>query len=82
MLSKTDIKTLTSLLATKSDVSDLREDVDGLKRTLQELTVSVDKLVGAIDNLRIEYVAIKMELDRHEKWIKQIAKKAGISLEI
>ncbi len=81
MLTTTDIQKLTSVLATKKDLQDLQKEVHDLRETIQGLSVATDKLAGAIDNLRIEYAAIKTELDRHERWIKQIAKKAGISLE-
>lgn len=43
MLSKTDIKTLTSLLATKSDVIDLKDDFVRLKKNLNRLVVLVKK---------------------------------------
>ncbi len=81
MLTNTDIKKLASILATKENILSLQEDVNGLRETVQGLTTAVDKLVGAIDDLRVEYVAIKTELNRHEKWIKMIAKKAGVSLQ-
>jgi len=48
---------------------------------IQSLTIAIDKLVKAVENLRSEYFAIKSQLDRHEKWIHQIAEKLGIKLE-
>ncbi|OGG47457.1 hypothetical protein A2761_03240 [Candidatus Kaiserbacteria bacterium RIFCSPHIGHO2_01_FULL_51_33] len=80
-LTSEDIQKLTSLLATKQDVQLLREDVSALRESVQGLTTAVDGLAGAIENLRLEYAAISTQLSRHEKWIKQIAEKAGIKLE-
>ena len=36
---------------------------------------AVDKLAKAVDDLRIEYSAMAMQLNRHEKWIQQLAEK-------
>jgi len=81
MLTSEDIQKLMQVLATKQDVQDLRDDVASLRESVQGLTTAVDGLVGAIENLRLEYAAISTQLSRHEKWIKQIAEKAGVKLE-
>ena len=81
MLTSEDIQKLMQVLATKQDVQDLRDDVASLRESVQGLTTAVDGLVGAIENLRLEYAAISTQLSRHEKWIKQIAEKAGVNLE-
>lgn len=82
MLTDQDIRKLTSVLATKSDVLELKKDVEGLRESIQGLLVAVDNLAKVISDLHLEYVAITHQLNRHEEWIKQIAKKAGISLKI
>ena len=33
-----------------------------------------------IKKFKMEYVAIKMQLDWHERWIQELAKKTGVSL--
>ncbi len=81
MLTNEDIKKLTSVLATKQDVQDLKEEFGGLKETVQALSVAVDRLIKAIDDLRQEYVAITSQVNRHEKWLQQIADKIGVKLE-
>lgn len=80
MLTTQDIQKLTSLLATKDDVREIREDVSGLRESLQGMIVATDNLTKTITDLRMEYAAITFQLKRHEDWIKQIATKAGINL--
>lgn len=82
MLTDHDIDRLTSVLATKREVRDLMEEVQKISKALSGLTTAIDGLVKAIDNLRVEYSAITSQLDRHEKWIQQIAKKAKVKLEL
>lgn len=81
MLTNEDIKKLSEVLATKEDIKDLKEDVDGLREMVQSLVVSVDKLVKAVSDLKTEYAAITNQINRHEKWIEQIADKLGLKLE-
>ncbi len=81
MLTDQDITKLTAVLATKQDVQDLKEELVGLKETVQALSIAVDKLIKAIDDLRQEYIAITSQVNRHEKWLQQIADKVGIKLE-
>ncbi|MBU0476654.1 hypothetical protein KKB68_01420 [Patescibacteria group bacterium] len=81
MLTDEDIKKLIDVFATKEDIRDLKENVVGLRESVQALTISVDKLVKAVENLGQEYAAVVAKIDRHEKWIQQIAEKAGVRLE-
>jgi len=79
---KQDISKLgVEIVVTKSDVSDLKQDMSALKELVQGLIISVDRLVKAIDDLRTEYVAMTSQLNRHEKWLHQVAEKLGIKLE-
>jgi len=81
MLTNEDLEKLIEVLATKEDMKDLKQDVDGLREMVQALVVSVDKLVGAVSDLKTEYVAITNQISRHEKWFQQIADKLGMKLE-
>jgi uncharacterized coiled-coil DUF342 family protein len=81
MLDNTDIQKLMEVLATKDDVRELKQDFDSLREMVQSLVVSVDKLVKAVDGLRQEYVMVTAKIDRHEKWLHQLAEKLGIKLE-
>ena len=81
MLTDQDIQKMAQVFATKEDIKDLKEDVSGLRESLQSLITSVDKLAKVIEDLRQEYVAVTVKVDRHEKWIQKIADKLGIKLE-
>lgn len=94
MLTEEDIKKLKEVLAAKEDLTkiltleefdqfkvEIKQDVSGLRESVQALTVSVDKLVKAVEGLRQEYAFVTVKVDRHEKWFHQIADKLGIKLE-
>ena len=82
MLTTKDIKLLTSVFATKADIQLMQTEIKELRETTHDLVTAVDKLAKVIDDLRMEYVAIKTQLDRHERWIQEIAKKAGVHLKV
>jgi hypothetical protein len=82
MLNDQDINKLTSVLASKKDVKEIRDDMDSLKELVQGLIVSSDNLATGISNMTTEYAAISTQLSRHELWIKEIAKKVGLNLKM
>jgi len=69
-----------SVVATRVELQEVRKDMADLKKLVQGLIVSTDKIATAISNLSIEYAAISTQLSRHELWIKQIAEKVGLKL--
>lgn len=81
MLTNEDIKKISEVVATKEDIKDLKQDINGLREIVQSLVISVDKLVKAVDDLKTEYVVITNQVNRHEKWLHQVAEKLGIKLE-
>ena len=94
MLTDEDVKRLKEVLATKEDLAkivtleefgqfkvEIKQDFDALRESIQALTISVDKLVKAVDDLRTDYAAITNQVNRHEKWFQQIAGKLGIKFE-
>ena len=69
-------------LLTKDDVRKIvREETADLRKSVQDLVTGIDKLVKSFAELQIEYVSIKVQLSRHEKWFKQIAEITGLKLE-
>jgi len=82
MLNDQDINKLTSVLASKKDVEEIKSDLGDLKELVQGLIVASDSIVKSIGDLTLEYVAIKHQINRHEEWIKQIAEKVGLKLVI
>ena len=94
MLTNEDIEKLKETLATKEDLAkivtleefdqfrvEIKQDLDGLQESIQSLTISVDKLAKAVDDMHQEYVVITGKVDRHERWFHQIAEKLGLKLE-
>ena len=80
MLNDQDINKLTSVLASKKDVEEIRSDLGDLKELVQGLIVSSDSIAKSISELILEYAAISTQLSRHDRWIKQIAEKVGLKL--
>jgi len=59
----------------------VNERFDKIDARIDQLVVAIDKLAKAVEDLRQEYSAIGAMLDKHERWIHQIAEKLGIKLE-
>ena len=57
------------------------ERFDEVKKDFVDLQTSVDGYAKRADTYFQEMVALSHKVDRHEKWIKQIADKLGIKLE-
>ncbi|MBP6908698.1 MAG: hypothetical protein KBB75_02665 [Candidatus Pacebacteria bacterium] len=80
MLNDEDINKLTSVLASKKDIEEVKSDMADLKELVQGLIISSDSIVKSISGLSMEYAAISTQLSRHDLWIKQIAEKVGLKL--
>lgn len=63
---------------TKEDFEEFREE---MRKSFSDLQTSVDTYAKKADTYFQEMVALTAKVDRHEKWIKQIADKLGIKLE-
>lgn len=69
------------LINVEEDLKEIKGELKILSETVHELVGAVDKLAKAVEDLLIEYSATAMKVDRHEKWILQIAEKLGIKLQ-
>jgi protein subunit release factor A len=69
-----------SLLASKQELNEVKNNTEELKELVQGLIISNDSIAKSISDLRLEYAAISTQLTRHERWIKQIAEKVGLNL--
>lgn len=67
-------------MATKDDIQRLDGRIEKLESSVNELTQSIERLVKLITDLQTEYAAIKMQMDRYDRWFKEIADKVGIQL--
>ncbi len=68
------------VFATKEDIRSVTDRLDRLESLVRGLLTGVDKLATSVDKLLLEYAAVSEQLTRHERWIKQIAKKSGVML--
>lgn len=80
MLTDEDIKKLIEVFATREE---MKEMVNNLvtKEEFSNLQSSVDTYAHKADNYFKEMVALTHKVDRHEKWIQQIAGRLGVKLE-
>jgi uncharacterized coiled-coil DUF342 family protein len=80
MLTEEDIKKLIDVFATREEVA-TKKDLDELKQDFVNLQTSVDSYTKRADAYFQEMVALSHKVDRHEKWIQQLATKLGVKLE-
>jgi len=80
MLENEDIEKLISVFATKDD---LKEAVRNLstKDDFNNLLNAVDAYAKKADTYFQEMVMLSHKVDRHEKWIQQVAEKLDLKLE-
>lgn len=71
-------------MATSDDISRLDARIDELDRKFErkfnDVMNAIDGLAKAVSDLTLEYAAVKMQLMRHEEWIRLIAERAGVKL--
>ncbi|MFA6474427.1 MAG: hypothetical protein WCV85_06145 [Patescibacteria group bacterium] len=83
MLNKEEITQLidglSNAFATKQDLADTEKRLD---EKVSSLISSVDAYAKKADTFFQELVVQVHRVDRHEKWIKQIADKLGVPLQI
>jgi len=66
------------VFATKEDLEKMKED---LSKDFSNLITSVDNYAVKADNYFQEMIVLTHKVDRHEKWILQLAEKLGLKLE-
>ena len=78
MLTDEDIK---KLIEAERTVFTTKDDFDRLREDFANLQSAVDAYAKKADTYFQEMVALAHRVDRHEKWIQQIAEKLGVKLE-
>ena len=63
---------------TKEDFESFREE---MRKDFSNLQTSVDSYAKKADNYFQEMLALANKIDRHEKWLHQLAEKLGVKLE-
>ena len=78
MLTQEDIQKLIEVFATKEDFSSFRDEY---RNDFSALQTSVDTYAKKANDYYQEMVMMNQKLNRHEKWIQQLAAKLEIKLE-
>ena len=82
MLTNEDVKKIVNanreVFATKEDFSVFKDE---LRKDFSDLQTAVDSYAHKADAYFQEMVALAHKVDRHEKWLQQIADKIGVKLE-
>jgi uncharacterized coiled-coil DUF342 family protein len=80
MLTDEDIKKFIETFATREEMKEMIANLV-TKEDFNNLQTAVDAYAKKADTYFQEMVMLAHKVDRHEKWIKQIAEKLGIKLE-
>jgi len=80
MLSDEDIQKLIEVFATKEDLKEVVKNLS-TKSDFNNLLNAIDAYVKKADTYFQEMVMLAHKVDRHEKWLQQIANKLGLELD-
>ncbi len=80
MLSDEDIQKLIEVFATKEDLKEMVKNLS-TKNDFNNLLNAVDAYAKKADTYFQEMVMLAHKVDRHEKWLQQIANKLGLELD-
>lgn len=80
MLDDNDIQKLIEVFATREEMV-TKTMFEELKADFNDLQTSVDAYLKKADNYFQEMLMLAHKVDRHEKWLLQIAEKLGMKLE-
>ena len=82
MLEDKDIQKLLEAMELKFPTRiDFKAFKDEYRKDFGDLQTSVDAYAAKADKFFEELVMLSNKVDRHEKWLKQIAEKLGMKLE-
>ena len=80
MLTDDDIQKLISVFATRDEISSMLENKAD-KEDIRNLVSAVDSYAKRAETIFQELVMLSHRVNRHEKWLRQIAEKVGVNLE-
>ena len=80
MLTDTDVQKLVEVFATRDELKEILETLS-TREDFSLLQTSVDIYAGKADKYFQEMLLLANKVDRHEKWLHQIAGKLGVTLE-
>ena len=74
-------------MATRDDIRRVEDRVEKIEGRLDIFDEKFEKIIRALDalskvvtDLRLEYMVINTQLNRHDEWIRLLAKKMGLKL--
>jgi uncharacterized coiled-coil DUF342 family protein len=71
-------KLLKEIFVTRENIEAFKEEV---RKSFSDLQTAIDSYAKKVDTYTQEMIMLAHKVDRHEKWIHQIADKLGIKLE-
>lgn len=80
MLDNEDILKLAEVFATKDEIKEMISPLS-TKENFNELMMSIDAYATKVDTYSQEMTMLTGKVNRHDKWLLQIAEKLGIKLE-
>jgi len=80
MLDNEDILKLAEVFATKDEIKEMISPLS-TKANFNDLQTSVDAYAVKADKYFQEMTMLTSKVDRHDKWLLQIAEKLGIKLQ-
>ncbi len=80
MLTDEDVQKLIEVFATRDEMTTMVSNL-ATKEDFLNLQTAVDAYAKKADTYFQEMVALSHKVDRHEKWLRQVADKLGINLE-
>ncbi len=80
MLTDEDIQKLIEVFATRDEMATMVSNL-ATKEEFLNLQTAVDAYAKKADGYFQEMVMLSGKVDRHEKWLRQVADKLGIKLE-
>ena len=74
----TSANLLNEIFTNRKDLGNFKKE---MQKSFSDLQSSVDAYAKKADTYFQEMVMLSHKVDRHEKWIKQLAEKLGVNLE-
>ena len=71
-------KLLREIFSTREDLKIFKEEV---RKSFSDLYTAIDTYTKKVDTYAQEMILLAHKVDRHERWLRQIAEKLGIKLE-
>lgn len=58
-----------ALAPIKQEIHEIKIDLDGLREQIQQLTITIDKLVKMYEDQKEDYIILKKEMDQVKEFI-------------